>query len=163
MKTEQGFVLILTLCFISIISMLILSSMQHVLFYLRMINHHKEQQDHFYQAEIIIRQLATNPVATKCLSPEIGANKVIASLMNSHCIKDNYPYIIEDLGEFPCLVSKKTEHLVSTHHFRISLMVQNHGLLQIRTMQPTAQNNCRKQPKYITSGIHSWRYLVDKK
>ena len=164
-EKNSGFILIATLCIIALITLLILTSMQHVLMYYKAINRHKLQQREFFQHEKLALQLANTPlIESHCVEHSDAINTVLQRLSASegcHFIDQQiqYYYLIEDLGEFPCLVTRQQK---STRHIRVSLLQRSNNqdyLLQIRYLKPLPYLSCLSQSKVVNSGVGSWRYL----
>lgn len=108
---DTGFILLMTLLILAVISLLVLTSMHHVLLYYKAINKQEVFHDRFYQLEHIALQLVQQNKSLKqdCILHSDSANQVVQDLQNRKgCTLVNgfsqYQYILEELGEFPCLV-----------------------------------------------------------
>jgi hypothetical protein len=167
MKT-QGFVFIMTLCFTAVLSMLVLSSMHQVLLYQQAANRQEQVHRRFYQLEYTARALIKAPPKawSKCRISQNKANKVMQQVRaNQGCTlavgETTYKYLVEDLGPYPCLVTKDAQ---ATRHFRLTLLAHfgeesGDSLLQIRIIEPVDEPIfCDRTPKTIATGISSWRY-----
>jgi len=171
MKQQQGFIFIVTLYITAIMSLLLLSSMQHVLLYQRAVNKQEEERQRFYQLEHIARHLIHVPIDKlhQCIIKSNSANQVIQQVIKKQGCSfvvgmATYQYLIEDLGEYSCLVSLHQEVLKSTHHFRLTLLAPSDteypsSLIQIRVIKPATSLSCVHKTKYVALGISSWRYL----
>lgn len=171
MKIQTGFIFIFTLCITAIMSVLLLATMQNVLLYQRASNQQEEVHFRFYKLEHSAHKLINVPLKKipRCILKQDLANKVIGQAKKSSCriVMDKmvYHYLIEDLGEYPCLVSGPQGNLKSTHHFRYTLLLPSDNpvmILQIRVIRPAKFFNCIKQAKYVALGISSWRYINTK-
>lgn len=170
MKTaNQGFIFFLTLSLLSMMSLLLLTSMAHVLLYHKIINKLDERNRDFYALEQVVLKLSQIPFDdNSCVMPAIGANKTLSLIsQNARCsLSENnrrYQYVIEDLGIVPCLITVAKE---TSHHRRITVGVRSEegrlALLQVRVIQATpAASQCSGMAQTIKPGISSWRYLTD--
>jgi hypothetical protein len=169
MKRCEGFIFFMTLCIMTVITLLLMTCMHHVLLYHKALNEQELQHRNFYQLEHIAAQLVTKPdfLSRKiCIEFGDSANEVLRHLIhNKGCVlslgSTNYRYLIEDLGEFPCLVIKKGQQRRATRHLRISIIggEGNDSALQLRFIKPAAVSECIGQERIVNSGISSWRYL----
>ncbi|KTD31702.1 hypothetical protein Lmor_2578 [Legionella moravica] len=171
----DGFIFLMTLCTLLVISLLILTNMQHVLLYSKALNRQEYQHQNFYQMEDILMwltEIQTQHIDKDCFISEKGANKVIGQLVRDDgCLVDGdtlrYRYLIEDLGDFPCMVVEKKGKLLSTHHFRITLLQRSDehnpasSVLQIRDIKAIASASCQGEAHRVSAGISSWRYIPD--
>lgn len=169
---SKGFILLMTLLMMSVLSLLLLSSMQHVLLYYKAINQLKENHKDFYQLEYLSRKLAERNLTSfdrECFAREEEPNKVIkrlASHKGCPLRKDNkdYRFLIEDLGPFPCLMTLINNKPVSTHHIRISLLAIGNNkpdaLLQLRNIKASSSQLCEEQGQVVPLGVSSWRYFA---
>lgn len=174
-KRSHGFIFLMTLCTILVISMLLLTIMHQVLLYGKAINRQEIQHQHFYQIEDTMRYLARlkpELVDRKCIINKKNGNKVIellfkkegCSLMNGGI---QYQYLIEDLGEFPCLVVHQDELIKATRHNRISMLRRADDIhpmntvLQVRTIKVIDSLPCQSEEHRVSPGISSWRYIAN--
>lgn len=166
---NQGFIFFLTLSLLSMMSLLLLTSMAHVLLYHKIINKLDERNRDFYALEQVVIKLSQSSFDdNSCVVPAIGANKTLSLLLHhARCsLSENnkrYQYIIEDLGVLPCLVTMAKE---ASHHRRITVGVGREegglALMQVRVIQATpAASQCSGMMQTIKPGISSWRYLTD--
>ncbi|WP_298623208.1 type II secretion system protein [uncultured Legionella sp.] len=176
MKKEcSGFVFLMTLCIILVISLLLFTVMHQVLLYGKAINRLEIHHQRFYQIEDTMKyliQLKPDLIGENCIINAQSANKAITLLSRKEgCLLINngvqYRYLIEKLGNFPCLVVHQNEQSKATHHTRITLL-QNpdeihpmSSVLQIRHIKMTNSLSCLGEEREVSSGISSWRYLAD--
>lgn len=175
MKKCNGFIFLMTLCTILVVSLLLLTVMHHVLLYGKAINRQEIQHQRFYQLEdtmLHLAQLKTNMIEKKCIVNKKNGNKVIELLYQKEgCSLVNgdiqYQYIIEDLGEFPCLVVQQNEQTSATRHTRITVLQsadEMHpvtSVLQVRNIKKITPLPCQSEVLKVSSGISSWRYVAD--
>lgn len=170
-KNYQGFIFLMTLMMTTIISLLVLTGMQHLLLFYKVINKQEETHHHFYQLEQLALQLASTPreiTQGPCFIDKESANSVVRKLLQQEgCVLKknnlNYRYYIEDLGEFPCLVVYKNGQKRATHHRRISIAQMEEGLpnalMQLRLISIGSLLHCLNEEHTIALGVSSWRYL----
>jgi hypothetical protein len=166
MKQGAGFIFFMTLCILSVISILLVTCMHHVLLYHKAINQLEQRHQNFYQLE----QLATLIINTaqsnsSCLKSSNTPNQIIIQLLNNRgCLitvgSSRFRYMIEDLGDFPCLMVKQR----ASHHLRLSMVLLADGEheasgLQLRLIQSSEKKECFGKIHQINSGISSWRYF----
>jgi hypothetical protein len=175
MKKFNGFIFLMTLCTILVVSLLLLTVMHHVLLYGKAINRQEIQHQRFYQLEDTMLHLAqqkTNMIEKQCIVDQKNGNKVIEILVKKEgCSLVNgdiqYQYIIEDLGEFPCLVVRQNEQTNATRHTRITLLQSADeihpvtSVLQVRNIKKITPLPCQSEVLKVSSGISSWRYIAD--
>ncbi|MBL7479452.1 hypothetical protein [Legionella bononiensis] len=171
----DGFILLMTLCTISVISLLILTCIQHVFLYSRALNRQEYQHQNFYQMEDTLMQLTElqlHLIDRECIIPRKGADKVIGKLAkNEGCLvpggDKRYRYLMEDLGDFPCVVTQKEGKLLSTRHIRITLLQSpdeynpTPSVLQVRNIKDIPSESCHGELHQVSTGISSWRYIPD--
>jgi hypothetical protein len=172
MKPICGFVFFSTLCIISVVSLLILTLMQHILMYHQAINKQEKQHQEFYQLERVAGQLAQvklELIEPSCVRHTDSANKTLQELFHHKGCplrvgKVDYQYLIEDLGPQPCLVIGEKQY--TSYHDRISVALFANvevvlPVLQIRYIKPGPNLSCINDIHHIKSGISSWRYFSD--
>lgn len=152
-----------------VISLLGVTIMHHVLLFYKVVNRRERQHQDFYQMEYLARQLAeTKFDHSDCMLYADQANTVIVKLKsNKGCtvqIKGiKYYYLIEELGDFPCMIAVKNEKHYSTHHRRVSLMLVSqdspNSLLQIRYFIAIPLQSCYGTRYDVSLGLNSWRYM----
>lgn len=158
----KGFILIITLLMLAILSALVLYLLKMTAINYQALNSSLQSTQAFYQMERTARQLMTE-LSTTCVQPEIGPNQALELLHKKQgctirIAGQSYHYLIEDLGNFPCLTIKKGSTLLASHHYRLSL--SNISLLQLRFVVQGATQACESPESIsINEGIVSWRYL----
>lgn len=170
MMKQSGFIFLMTLMVVAVISLLVLTSMQHILLYHKAINKQEELHQNFYQLEEIALQLVQHaPLGADCVGYMDAANQVLQKLQHgAGCsLKEGaseYQYFIEDLGAFPCLVVRKHGLRRASYHRRVSVVRMAEGypssLLQIRFITAGAVMDCEATQRVIRSGVSSWRYFA---
>lgn len=172
MKKYKGFIFIVTLLMITVISLLSLASMQHILLYHKVINRQEESHKNFYNLEAVTKQLSQKymllPVFD-CVHQEDSPDHALYKLLHHQgCSITNeglqYQYLIEDLGEFPCLVALSKNRKYATHHRRLSIVQLEKGnplsFLQVRLVSLGGDPNCLTNEHVTPLGVSSWRYLA---
>ena len=170
MKQHAGFIFLMTLCTVAIISLLVLTCMQHILLYYKAINAIAHQHQQFNQLEAVARDLAFAQYSNldpDCIEYRDAANQVIERLKKHQgCSKGTqYRYLIEELGDFPCLVIQSQERKYSTHHRRVSVLLladdnSPESFIQIRHISAMNALSCAGTETEVTEGISSWRYFA---
>lgn len=170
-QREEGFIFLLTLCIIMVVSLLLITGLHHVLLYHKALNQQEIQHQNFYQLEHLARQLvgSSHTVTNRdCVINTDAPNQIIQHLShNQGCLlisgQIKYRYMIEDLGDFPCLVVYQRQLKYASHHIRISIVrtgdANNTSALQLRWIRPSAILDCPYAEHLVKSGISSWRYL----
>jgi Tfp pilus assembly protein PilX len=169
---SQGFIFILTLCITTVMSLLVLSGMQHVLLYQRAASKQEKLHQRFYQLEHTARGIigATEHTWANCMYLQNSANQVIQELIKKNGCSlrlgdSKYRYMIEDLGTYPCLVNYAQETPKATHHFRLTVLgyfSEEEGVsaVQIRVVKrSSALLFCDRKVSMVNTGISSWRFL----
>ncbi|ARG96998.1 hypothetical protein [Legionella micdadei] len=167
---QTGIVLVTVLLFITVLSLLVLTQMQLVFLDYKSINQRNEQHQAFFQFEKDAKKLAeiiTSSTQHACVIPAMDANAVIRVLKTKQaCIstheKQQFYYLVEDLGQFPCIQTVVDNIIYSTSHLRISMLSANQqaGILQLRIARLAQLANCEcNEPILIRSRLLSWRYL----
>lgn len=172
MKVQQGFIFLITLLITTVISLLVLTSMQHLLLYYKVANRQKELHQNFYQLESVASQLAHKKyqsIESHCVIQQDSANQVMHKLLHCRgCFLNvnglSYQYVIEDLGAFPCLISNVKGQKHTTYHRRISVVsIANQkpiSFLQIRFIAPGSGIDCVGKEHLVNLGVSSWRYVA---
>ncbi len=171
-RKSGGFILLMTLCVIIVMSALLITCLHHILLYHKALNTQEQQHQNFYQLEYIAKQLAHSSSVTaniNCVETRDVANEVIQWLIKGDgCAlttgQEQYQYIIEDLGDFPCLIFYRQQQKYASHHLRISVLLlaneeHDSALLQLRFIKPTITGSCMGEENRVSEGISSWRYL----
>lgn len=169
---SRGFIFLMTLCMLLVMSVLVLTCMQHVLLYYQAINKVEKHHREFYALENIATQLAQRDLSSSpCIEHSDEPNKIVTRLATkAQCsITYNsiqYHYLIEDLGVFPCLIIEAASPY-SSYHRRISVLAvnqeHNRAVVQIRFIHPVARVACSTKAQAIKPGVSSWRYLSEAK
>ncbi len=169
-RKNQGFILLVTLLIIGVISLLVLTSMQHVLLYYKATNKQEVLHQSFYQLEDVALRLLYQHTSlnSNCVVRSDAANQVIHHFLEDKgcSLKSGltqYKYYIEDLGEFPCLVVRHKGRKSASHHQRVTVVPFEEGvpvsLLQIRFISAGRVIPCLLEEHAISLGVSSWRYL----
>ena len=168
----EGFIFLLTLCIILVVSLLLITSLHHILLYHKALNQQEIQHRNFYQLEHLARQLVLTSRAAMdkdCIVAKDAPNQIIQQLIhNQGCLlvigQSKFRYMIEDLGDFPCLVVHQQQQKYASHHTRISMLMigeddSTTSVLQLRWIRASAFLECIGIEHSVNSGISSWRYL----
>lgn len=164
---QQGFILFTTLIVLSCIILVVLAHMQVALIFSKYLGQEKEQAEVFQHLEKTVELLLSQPAHQVCTSKSLDANIVIKKLAaKKGCqysdAKYSYNYIIEDLGDYPCLKTILSKKVYSTEHRLFSLLIwaKTPQLLQVRYLRAIADMTCDlPKPLFINIGLSSWRYL----
>lgn len=162
-KQGQGFIFLLTLCLILVISTLFLTCLHHILLYRKSLQQQEIQHQGFYQLERLaklLREQSYQSLDKHCAFAGDSPNQILKQLLarqgcSLSALEENYQYRIEDLGDFTC-----------THHWRLSLLElpkepKTASALQIRFIEPSTASTCTGEKQPLHAGISSWRYLPD--
>ena len=150
-------------------SLLVLTCLQHVLMYQKVLQAFETEHQHFYKLEAIAMQLANSNADKDCIEYGDAANQVMSRLKKGEgCVLKvgslKYRYVIENLGDFPCLRVKTNLGRFSTHHIRVSvLLLSDEGpdsLIQLRRLIPINLQPCIGEENQVNSGISSWRFIT---
>ncbi|MFA6301796.1 MAG: type II secretion system protein [Legionella sp.] len=170
MFKNSGFILVMTLLTVAVISLLVLSSMQHILLFHKAMNTLEQHYQHRVQLESIGMKLLQKNASTSCVASWDFANKSMQKLLNYEgCrVEDStarFLYIIEDLGEFPCLLIREKNKVYSSHHKRVSVLLLNEegradSLMQLRYISAINYLGCTEEEQEVRPGISSWRYFA---
>lgn len=170
-RGDQGFIFLVTLLIISVISLLVLTSMQHILLYYKAINQQEGLHRSFYKLEAVALELGQRNCSMQkynCVVHEDAPNQMMRNVLEHQgCSFENgalhYQYLIEDLGDFPCLITRFNGKKLATHHTRVSVVHVENGapvaLLQIRLIVSGKPANCLSKERFINLGLSSWRYF----
>ena len=171
---NSGFILMVTLCFISLISILLLALMQHICLYQKALSKQELQHQRFYQLEHLARRLLRSKYAqegSSCWHMQDLANEALVQLKHSGACslaqgKAHYRFIVEDLGIYPCIAVEQEGMFKSSHHLRLSLLIEadeehSASALQIRLIKAADQLLCLGKRRDVDLGISSWRYFAE--
>ncbi|RUR04271.1 type II secretion system protein [Legionella sp. km772] len=171
MRKEKGFILIFTLCIMTLVSLLALSSINNLRLYQRALTNREIEQENFYQLERIVRQLITTPKTQlkACTRKEKQQNTSREYWLGQggcqvRIKKRNYRYFIEDLGFYPCLMVVHKQMLYASHHYLFTVIAAptselRSSLIQLRVIRIASPQRCSEPISYVHPGISSWRYL----
>ncbi|KGP62393.1 hypothetical protein EP47_13250 [Legionella norrlandica] len=174
-KQCSGFIFCMTLCIILVISLLVIIGMQQALAYYKVMNRQEKSHYNFYQLEHSAMNFVHFASLKKknCTLQDVGANEAIKRVINGECCAKNtdeyrYCYLIEDLGEFSCLLVAKQGQKYNSHHFRVTLLQNGQdnsfGIIQLRFIKLGSNLPvCSEEEIMIKEGVISWRYLSDRK
>jgi Tfp pilus assembly protein PilX len=168
MKQQFGFILIITLLTMVVLSLLTLNTMHYLLLYQKAITMNDMNHKNLYLMEHTAMQLAQTPSSelnTACITKE--DNIAQATHPPKQCKisvgRNEFNYILEDLGDTPCFIIQKDSNKWSTHHRRVSILLTNTesagALLQIRYITAIKQLPCMASIHQVHEGISSWRFL----
>lgn len=151
---------------ITVISLLVLARMQHLLMYTKGVSRMIRQHQNFYQLESEALRMLNHSLSYPCVRKQNAPNSVLEALRKKKgCHSRTNPavyYFIEDLGIIDCLVNRPNDKLVSTQHWRYSLMFfeekQPAFAVQLRVINPAQEMLCKQKMQYVSLGIGSWRY-----
>ncbi|MFI4918819.1 MAG: type II secretion system protein [Legionellales bacterium] len=172
MKRNAGFVFLMALMTVAVVSLLVLACMQHILLYHKAMNKLELQHQGFHQLEALAIQLAhakLSELDAGCFEFGDSVNQVIRRLMQHEgCLlsvdKHHYKYLIEELGDFPCLVAQQDGVTFSTHHRRVTVLSTASDnadtLLQVRQISAIKYQPCLGEAHDIALGVGSWRYFA---
>jgi len=167
---DKGFIFISTLLMVSVISLLVLTSMHHVLIYFKAINAVEKQHQELYQLErqaLKIAKMKSGSIDPHCMLMNGSANKVIRLLQeNKGCSlavgKNQYQYFVEDLKDDPCFIHEINRTMFSTHHRRVTIIQRDNAtaLLQIKYVSVIPNQICLGSMRTVPLGLSSWRYVI---
>lgn len=165
MKKQEGFLLLTTLFFLSLLGVFVFYCLQSLFLYYKGLNQSIEKRQEFYELEFQARLLGLSnwEQHQSCIISEQDPSQVIHVVRQQGCVlhykNKSYRYLVEKLGIFPCLqILRKNLHY-STQHWRITLLNESH-FLQLRIARQNKLLPCDKNTlKLIPLGIISWRYL----
>lgn len=168
-NSSGGYVFVMTLLLVCVISLLLLTSLQHLLLSYNGFKQLEKSHQRFYQLEAVAKNIAQSTSLMRlCLLQEEGANRIIRRLVSHEgcpiSIEErHYLYFIEELGDFPCLLSLQNNKPMSTRHRRISVLSLGENrpdsLVQLRLITPIQVQECEGEKQTISLGVSSWRYL----
>lgn len=170
-RSQKGMVLFMVIVFLAILTTLILTLMQSVFLYIKASNQLVEYHQSFYQLESAANQLQALDLSTiepQCRLRGKTSNDVIKLLKGGRGCEwmmenQSYAYLLDDLGEYPCLQIKNKQSLMSSRHFLVSVITKDppYKLLQLRIAKIDGLGICQDKAIFIDSGVISWRYLTD--
>jgi type II secretory pathway pseudopilin PulG len=161
----RGFILLTTLLLMVIMSVLVLTAMQQILLFAKALQHQKTQEMQFYELEsLAYRLISDKGIDAHCIKPEMDANAILAQVAKRGCViqegRLQYRYLIEDLGDYACLMVKFKDQMHPSHHTRITVM-QNSRYIQIRMIKKGESTNlCEEEWGLLKEGVSCWRHGV---
>lgn len=168
LKRGQGFILITVMLLLGLITLWVSVLLQQVLLYAQTANQMLMQHDIFHQLEVTANAIITSPFLHDCTVNFMDPNEVKSLVRKHGCIKkgdkQNYYYLIDDLGLYPCLHFSIDGREYSSQHWLLTIMSlePRSPILQIRTAKPSPIVTCNFNAiQLIHSEIISWRYLLN--
>lgn len=151
-----------------LVTLLVVSLMHGVWLYFKASNRISTNHQAFYDLEAAAQQLRlTKNIFNQenCFIAGKDPNQIIDSLYkNKGCSfyfdKSLYFYVIENLGQFPCLQIIERKKIHASQHIRVTLASSQHAALQIRIANVSGLSECKQSIHLINQGIISWRYLT---
>lgn len=168
--TQKGVVLFTTVMMLSILMLMILSLMQAVFLYVKASKQIVDWHQQFYQLEAFTNQLRVSPHLAgneDCRVKNKSPNAVIDLLQKQHGCKavlenQTYIYLIDDLGEYPCLHIMNNHGVRSSHHWLVSVarLGPPVEILQLREARSIDLMTCDDNTvNVIHEGVLSWRHV----
>lgn len=168
-KQENGMILLTTLSMMAIIAMLVLSLMQSVFLYIRVTNALETQHETLSQLEAVAKELIEGNHPSDCVLSLKNFNQINDLLLKKKgCSKrhnhQQYHYLINDLGTFPCLqITADSKQYFGSHHWLITVAneLTPVSILQLRVAKLTKEGGCElEETRIIKEGVLSWRYIT---
>ena len=148
---NHGFVLIMTIVFLGLMSVLIISLMHSVLLYSKINNQLMYQQKSFYSLEHALSVI---------LADKEHFKDVRAPDVSLYIKKTRYHYTVKDEGVYPCLQMSVGQERFATHHWEVSIYQHNVPLetlvVRVATTEPLVVCPSKKI-RVISDGVLSWR------
>jgi len=173
MMRSRGFILLTTVLMISLLSILVLTSLQAVYLEFKMINQLIANHRAFYQLEETAKKLAQQiDQLQHCVTQDSDLTHMDSVLLQHQGCKiqnqdDTFYYLFTDLGRDNCLVLRLDNIFYTSHQWLVSVMytkLPGH-VLEVRLAFPDEKSAC-ESPKVLQLNGHqmSWRYAgrVDK-
>lgn len=160
---SKGMILLTTIVMISILTMIVASLLQSVMLYIRSANQAIRYQKVFHQLEAMTKNIDLSH--SNCTVYNKNPNQLIAMLrMHQGClVTDNqlsYEYLIEDLGNYPCLPIVIDKQHYSSRQWYVTVSTPE-LMLQWRLAQVGSLSDCKGiTSKPIHAGVMSWRKIV---
>lgn len=169
---QKGMVLVTIILFLGLLTALLLTQSQALFIFYKAINQAIISDQHFYQLETEAMKLSRNVqrLPHACMTTNNDPNDVINLLQHKQgCSfkkdQQQYFYLINDLGSFPCLQVKMREGTAGTYHWLVNVATetQKFQMLQLRVAMLQEASLCeKKESNLIKTGLLSWRYLAYK-
>lgn len=159
---KDGFILLTTMLFIFVSTILILSLMQCVLLYSQEARERVTNHKAFHDLELVSEKLDLNQLA--CIVSESNPNQLVLKQQGCSVLgeKQKWKYSIADLGLYPCLPIVLDKEKYASHHWLITLSgEQSRKTLQFRIVKPSDVIALCKLPceHTIYPGVISWRLV----
>lgn len=171
-KSQSGWILLIVLLFLQIISLLGFYIVQTSLFAHKVSGSQWRKQELFMHAEQLLYDLAEN-FSVYCIVPQISSNELLMKPLSwwqstNTCAgsleHNDYYYIVEFLGEDVC-ASEMEDQTNVAHYFRITLLMLDkkndiRERLQITSIKlDNASYACRGPQRHIVAGMQTWYRL----
>ncbi|KTD45329.1 hypothetical protein Lqui_2800 [Legionella quinlivanii] len=163
MKSSQGMILIVFSLILNFIALLVMAQSESLFLFYKNLGQmiHIQSEIQFLEEEAI--RLLKQKKST-CTVFNQGANEILHQLQSRSacCIRheeQKYCYLLEDLGEFPCL---RIKNKYKSHQWRITLSNDQLRpfIMQIRYAEATGSQQClENQFRVIEEGVQSFRIL----
>lgn len=162
MKHAAGFILFVTLVMIFIVSLLVGSAMQQLVLHQSHLARLKMRHQEFYQMERMALDLVAKWHPSACNAAEGDVQQTLehggGCLLESG--RDEYRYLIEDLGDFACMIIPVEGGYMASHQQRITLRAVTSGhWLYLRFATPIPPFECEGRFIAIRHGVLSWRFI----
>jgi hypothetical protein len=162
---RAGYIIIATVLMLLILSMLVVAFINTSFLRLKLSTNIVAEHKNFYDLEKMAIKISKNINTYKNLNCSLkDASKLSINLLVSKgCIYENYHYIIQDLGSFPCLAIINSDNKAGSHHWLLSVALTDNltKIIQLRVALPDDEANCSKDNiKIIQSGIITWQYFT---
>lgn len=165
---DTGFVLLTTLLIMMLMSLIVATQGQLIFMQLKSLNRLRQHTYDSQQLETAagkaINYFSNNNYS--CLVNELSSKEILTKLQSKKgCMLTynhiNYYYIIETLGNFPCINAYVNAKKYSTKHWRLTITQVNlNKLLQLRIATLINSLPCIAHQKItIKPGIQSWREI----
>lgn len=171
-SNQQGIILISALMLLSVLVLFTLTQMQLVWLHYRASNRLITKQHLLRKLEVEANKiLALGPEYwhSVCIVPADNPNHIPQILGKEQaCRRDNeyqFVFLVEDLGNEPCLQTVIENQPYSTQHWRLTIATQKKPkeYLQIHFAKAAPILPCISSLKHsIPQGILSWRYFMEK-
>lgn len=161
----------MVLLLIATLSLLILCSLQRLVFIIRTNERIKIQHQAFYALESTAKMLQINfsKLPKACKHQNLNVDNVSRHVLSSEgCSFEQagvmYSYLFLDLGVFPCLMISEKNEEYSSHHWWLIISSEQikHQVLWIRFAIPEHQSFCAS--KSMIARVHhpmSWRISIE--
>jgi hypothetical protein len=168
---QQGMLMLTTILMLSIMSLLILTLLQGVLLYVKASHALVNRHQRFYQLEAVeqvLRLSLTNEIDNDCWVIDKNPNEIVHLLrLKNGCrqriLDKTYQYLIEDLGEQPCLRIASAHEVRSSHHWLLTAAHTDPPLtiMQWRIAMAINLLACETEVRMIPEGVISWRQITN--